>query len=457
MRFHRRLLDFAGRSEFRKAVLTMAGGTAVAQALVAASSPLLTRLYSPADFGTYSAVFAISISLLVIVSTLSYHNAIALPDDDVLAANVLGVCVVTTAVVGLTTLVVLLVAGEWVSGLLGTTSPGSYALLLVIAQVIVATGSALIMWALRTKSFSEIARYTVTQSGSQVVAQLALGVAGLGATGLMIGFVVGSLAGSIRLGFVAWNLNAAAFHRVSRQGVRQAAQRYRRFAILTTPAAFLNAMGLRLPLLLLIAMFGPEVTGQFALADRVIALPITLVAGAAGNAYFAQAAPLARERSPALRELFLRTTRSLALAAAVPVALAVLLGPFLFGLVFGDEWTQAGVFAAIMAPWYGLILVTNPTSGTLGVLERQDLQLMRELLRVGVIGAAPLIAFHLHASPEGVVASMSMAGCVTYILYGWLSWRAITTRPFLLPTAEESANVPDAGGDGGRISGDPGT
>ena len=179
-------------------------------------------------------------------------------------------------------------------------------------------------------------------------------------------------------------------------------RRYRRFAILTTPAAFLNAMGLRLPILLLVAMFGPDIAGQFALADRVIALPIALVAGAAGNAYFAQVAPLAREPGPAMRTLFLRTTRSLALTAAVPMALTMLLGPVLFGLVFGGAWTQAGVFAAIMAPWYGMILVTNPTSGTLGVLERQDLHLVRELLRLGVIGAAPIIAYQLHASPEGV-------------------------------------------------------
>jgi O-antigen/teichoic acid export membrane protein len=435
MRFHRRLLDFAGRSELRKAVLTMAGGTAVAQALVAASSPLLTRLYSPADFGTYSAVFAISISLLIIISTLSYQSAIALPDDDTLAANVLGACIASTVVVSFITLAVLLVAGDWVSDVLGTTSI-SYVLLLVAAQATGAVGSALMMWALRKKSFSLIARNSVTVSGSQVAAQLALGVAGLGALGLMIGFVVGSLAGSIRLGFAAWKRNAEAFRRVSPKGVRQAARRYRRFAILTTPASLLNALGLRLPLILLIAMFGPEVTGQFALADRVIALPIALLAGAAGNAYFAQAAPLAREPSLALRGLFLRTTRSLALVAIGPVALTILLGPLLFGFIFGEEWTQAGVFAAIMAPWYGLILVTNPTSGTLGVLERQDLHLVREVLRVGVIGAAPLIAFTLHASPEGVVASMSLAGCVTYLLYGWLSWRAIVTRRLPQPAGE---------------------
>jgi O-antigen/teichoic acid export membrane protein len=189
---------------------------------------------------------------------------------------------------------------------------------------------------------------------------------------------------------------------------------------------------------MLIAMFGPNLGGQFALADRVIALPVTLLASSVGNAYYAQAARVAREPSPELRNLFVRTTRFLAAVALVPVGLSMLLAPHLFGFVFGDDWAQAGVFVAIMAPWYGVVFVTNPTGATLDVLERQDLHLMRELLRLGFIGAIPLIAYFLHVSPVGVVASVSVAGCATYIVYGWLSWRAITTRTLPRPESGET-------------------
>ena len=43
-----------GFDGFRLKVLQVAGGTAIAQGLGALASPLLTRLYSPADFGASS-------------------------------------------------------------------------------------------------------------------------------------------------------------------------------------------------------------------------------------------------------------------------------------------------------------------------------------------------------------------------------------------------------------------
>ena len=409
----------------------MVGGSTIAQAIGIASSPVLTRLYSPAEFGAYSALLAV-LSLLVIASTLSYQFAIGLPEEDVVAANVVGVCVAATLCFGVATGIVLLVGERQLLELFGAASLSGAALLLVFGQMLGAGVGTLTMWALRAKAFSAIARNSLTRGGVLVVSQIVLGIAGLGATGLLIGAVVASLAGSVGLARAAWRTHASAFRQVSPAGVRRAARRYRRFAIFSTPAAFLNTLGLRLPVLLLVAMFGPEVAGQYALADRAVALPVTLLAGAVGNVFYAHAAPMAREDTPALRNLFVRTTRSLALVAIVPTLLAIVLAPLLFSLVFGADWVQAGVFAAVMAPWYGVVLVTNPTD-TLDVLERQDLHLVRELLRLGIIGAAPVIAYLGGLPPVGVVASVSAAGCATYLIYGWLSWRAIVTRRPPLP------------------------
>jgi lipopolysaccharide exporter len=174
----------------------------------------------------------------------------------------------------------------------------------------------------------------------------------------------------------------------------------------------------------------------------VVALPVTLLAGAVGNVFYAQAAPLAREDSSALRNLFVRTTRSLGLVTILPTILFVVLAPLLFRIVFGADWVQAGIFAAVMAPWYGVVLVTNPTGGTLDVLERQDLHLWRELMRLVIIGAAPIIAYHVGLPPVGVVASVSLAGCATYLIYGWLSWRAIVTRRPPLPRSDVAPPAP---------------
>jgi O-antigen/teichoic acid export membrane protein len=103
-----------------------------------------------------------------------------------------------------------------------------------------------------------------------------------------------------------------------------------------------------------------------------------------------------------------------------------LVSPLVFGLVFGEEWRDAGLFVSILAPMYYVYFVTNPTGATLDVLERQDLNLIREVIRIGLMAGAVLLAALAHLSPLGGVAVVSVAGCLTYVLYGGLSWRAIS-------------------------------
>ena len=349
-----------------------------------------------------------------------------MPKGDADAANVFVLCLVVTLGISIATVPILWFIGPWLMDSMGAHAVAPFVLLLPIG---VLGGGALMAftgWMVRLKSYGEIAANRLTQSGTVAVAQVGLGVAGTGAGGLLFGTVVGSLAGSSRLFRAAWRASEASFRTVTRAGVRAAAIRYRRFPIYSAPSIALNILGLELPLLWMVAVYGTDAGGQFALAQRIVALPVGVVAGAVGQVYFAEAARLVHDGTPGLRALFLKTTRSLALTAIGPFTLGALLSPFLFGIIFGQAWTEAGVYVAILAPMYFLQFVTWPTGGTLDVLERQDLHLVREIGRLLLVGGAVILATSLHLSATGGVIAMSIAGCVTNLAYGYISWRAIT-------------------------------
>ena len=116
------------------------------------------------------------------------------------------------------------------------------------------------------------------------------------------------------------------------------------------------------------------------------------------------------------------------LTAVGPFTVLAVIAPILAGPAFGHDWTQSGLFVTIMAPMYYLQFVMSSIGSTLDVLERQDLHLARELLRLGLVGGAVLVATALHFSPVGAVSVLSAAGCVTYCFYGLMSWHAIVSR-----------------------------
>lgn len=412
------------KGELGQGLLALGGGAAIGQIAVIASSPILTRLYSPAEVGAYAAAISI-LSVLLTVTCLRYEFAIPLPPGDLVAANLLALSSLTTLAMSLATALAVWLVGAPVLALLGTSVLTPYMWLLAVGQFGGGLLNAFTGWALRKRAYPDIAGTRVIQSFILVATQVALGIGGIGATGLLLGDVAGRIAGPVQLARALWRSHTSTFRGVSRAGVVGAARRYRRFPIFSSWSALLNAVGAVAPLLFLVASYGAGPGGHFAVAQRIIALPAAIVASAVAQIFFVEAARLRRDKPGELARLFGRTTRGLALAAIGPFAFGAALAPIVAEPIFGQGWYQAGLFTAILAPMYYLQLVTSPTGGTLDVLERQELALARELLRLCLLGGAFVIAATAHLSAIQTVGLLSFVGSLIYLLYGLLSWRAI--------------------------------
>ena len=273
---------------------TIVAGTGAAQIVGLVVAPVITRLYSPADFGVFAAALAL-LNILITISCLSYELAIPLPDSDEAAANVVALCLISTALMCLVTVLLIWLTGGALLAMIGAASLAPYVLLLAVGQLVGGAVTTMIAWAVRTRAYGEIAANRLAQSLVQAGAQVGFGLLGAGAAGLFVGTLLAGTAGSTRLARRAWRSSAASFRSVTPAGIRAAAVRYRRFPILATPSNLLNQLSLQAPLLLMVALFGASVGGQFALAQRMVALPATLIAGAVGQAYLGEAARLSLE------------------------------------------------------------------------------------------------------------------------------------------------------------------
>ena len=420
----RPLLRRLPAGDLTRGVVTLVTGTTVSQAILVVTAPILTRIYSPSDVGTFGVAFSI-MSILVTMTALRYDAAVALPGTDEDAANVLALAVLTCLVVSLVSAVALLVVGPWLVSVLGVAALAPFVALIALDQLAGGVMSSFTNWAVRTRSFREIATSRMTQSVTVVAAQIGLGFAGLGAFGLLVGDVIGRTTGTLRLARAAWATHRLALRQVSIRQIRAAARRYRRFPIYSSGSALVNALGVEAPLLLLVAVYGDAVGGQYALAQRIVALPVTLVATAVGQVFYSEGARLVRDRPADLRQLYGRTTRSLTLVAVGPGLLLAVLAPILAAPVFGEAWQTAGWYVTILAPMYVLQLVTSPTGGLLDILERQDLHAIREVLRLVLVGGAIAVAAILRLPAIAAVAILSVAGCLSYVAYGLFSRYAL--------------------------------
>ena len=108
------------RSEFSRNVLTLLTGTTIAQAIPIAVTPILTRLYTPEEFGLLALFIAIT-AILGSISNGRYELAIMLPHSDEDAINIAALALLITIVFSIILLVPAVLINAQIAELLGTT------------------------------------------------------------------------------------------------------------------------------------------------------------------------------------------------------------------------------------------------------------------------------------------------------------------------------------------------
>ncbi|MGB9898195.1 lipopolysaccharide biosynthesis protein, partial [Thermanaerothrix sp.] len=390
------------------------------QAITVLVSPVLTRLYSPEDFGVL-AVYSSILGILSVVASWRYELAIPLPEKDEDAINLLALSL------GIVVLMSLLVSfGLWhlsdqIVRWAKVPALRPYVWLLPIGLLLVGSYQVFNYWAVRKHAFSSIARTKLYQGFGTAFSQIGGGFLTSGPLGLIIGQIVGQCAGIITLVKLYRNHeNSLEFDFAKCTNL---AKRYRRFPMLSTWPAFVNAVGTQLPVIALSAAHGTQVTGWFSLAIKVFAFPLSIISVSTSQVLMGQAATYKRLPRE-LQLLFWKVIRQQCLLG-LPLLLLIPINPVIFPLIFGQEWRTSGIYAAIWLPSLVATFIATPTGAFLDVLERQDIFLLREAFRVAILGGVAAVSVLLKVKPLIMLSMLSGATVIFAFIYAWLSLYAI--------------------------------
>lgn len=401
-----------------------ATGTAVAQAITLAFTPLLTRLYGPEAMGLLG-VFNAVVASLAALSALSYPLAIVLPsaaaDAAALARLSLGLGLATATATAV-------VLALWGPALLDAVNAGElvpWALLIPLAMAVGVGSQVLSQWVARQQAFAFGARAAVAVSLCANGLKAVFGVLLPVAPALILSGLAGTLAGTV-MAWRQWRRHGGppASAPPRWPDLRRVAAQHRDFALLRTPQDSLNAVSQAAPLVWLAAAYGTAAAGHYTLAALALGAPVTLLGQSVGSVFYPRVTALVRAGGDVAGEIW-RTTRSLALLAAGPFVLLVLAGPAVFTLLFGEAWRPAGEYARWLAPWLFLQLVNKPAVAAIPALRLQGGLLVYELASTGSKLLALWAGWRLALGDVASVALFSAAGCLAYLwLIGWVLVRA---------------------------------
>jgi len=401
---------FANPESAARHVSLIAGGTIIAQAVGILTIPIVSRIYSPADYGIM-AVYASVIAILGELSGLRYYWAIPLPKDEryakALVVLSLGLQIVFVALLAL----VLFFVGEFLLTKLSMPELIPYRALIPLGLLATCSYIVLTYWAIREKLFSTIARTKITQSLSGVVAKIGLGLLGIRPLGLLIGTIIAQGGGITTL--LRSLLKKKGVPRPEMRDIRRAALRYRKFPMYDTLSGVLITTGERIVSLVFVALYSTRIVGLFAMAQQLLGLPSAFVGKSIGQVFIQRGS--AAKQNGNLDSVFVHTYRVLMRIGIFPILLVSFLAPQIFSWLLGEQWIQAGVFARIISPWIAIQFIYSPLSNVFPIMERQKMGLFFEFLHMPL----RIFALFLGARFGNEITSLmffTIANCIVYLI-----------------------------------------
>lgn len=397
--------------------LMVGGGTVAAQLIAFAFVPLITRIYTPEQFGVNN-VFLSVLTMLAPVAALRYPMAIVIAKTEADVDGIKRVSIVVGALVAVLALALLLIWTESISAALGLEQLGALVILVPVALFFTVLQERIDYQSMRLGAFRAMAATTTVQAAATNVARV---VGGLVTPAASVLVVISTLAPGLHTLLLRIGIKGKLKQRVevpdeaSAGGLLATARRYGDFAYYRAPTDLLASVSQALPVVLLSTLFSPAIAGLYGLARSVLNIPSVLVGRAVGHVLYARYAEMARAGTP-IAPLTTKATLTLVLFPGLVILLGGLFAPPIFDFVFGADWREAGVFAAWMSLWIVFTIGNVPVFRAIPVIRRQRASLIWSFVSLLLRTGAILGAYQWFETAIACVAAFSLMSVVTNLV-----------------------------------------
>jgi len=377
------------KSEFTKNVLTLMTGSTIAQAIPIAISPILTRIYSPEDFG----VLALYMSVAVFVSTAAtgkYELAIMLPRKDSDAFNIVWLSILITFFIASIILIAVSIFNVKIASLLGHPEIAYLLYLLPISVLLTGLYQSLNFWMTRKKQFKNVSISRIVQSATGSASNLGLGFMGFGGIGLIVSGMTGQFIGTLFLAKVTLKEDSKYINSINRIKSLAMIKKYKKLPLITLPNSLIDSFRLSGISILIARYFSTATLGQFSLAWKMVQMPMGLIGAAIAQVFFQK---LSSSNKSEFYYIIIQFLRKASLISAPVFLLLYFFSVEIFEFVFGDQWVLAGEAASTMTLWLFLNFMTSPLSIIYVILNKQEILFMFAIVYM-VVPLGIILLFH---------------------------------------------------------------
>jgi len=401
----------------------LGSGTLVAQGITFLSLPLISRIYSPNEYGQLTFLLSVT-ALFVPIVTLKIETLIVTVLSEEKMKEYFKLSLVTTLIISVSVsvvflLILILIAPD--KGLTNIVLSIFFCVILFVQSISVLT----IQLALRTKAYKRISQSSILQNTSTNALQITLGKIGPTATILVVGYLMGRLLGVLPIAkepvkiFQEAKIKARKYH-LFKNVVKE--NRY------LLPASFLEVANSSLVIFIISIFFGYRYSGVVGLVQSLLMVPVTLLAGSFGSIVIAEISALNRNdpgNNSKKLEFLGKIIQPLFILFVLYVIFFIALANFILSVIFKNDWSGVKDLIPLLTIPVGINFFWNPFINFLYAECRWNRILKMNAIRITVVAFSAFACISTDQNWKVSVMAMFVSGAVVQITCMAVSFKDI--------------------------------
>ncbi|HAR4402765.1 TPA: oligosaccharide flippase family protein [Staphylococcus aureus] len=341
----------------------------IAQVILIITTPIITRLYSPAEFGEFTIFSNIAMILIPIINA-RYDLLIVNAKND-RSANILSQISFLISLLILLILIPILAISAWLY-------PNFILdfIFIIIMLFLVSLTNIFTNYLNKERKYKVLSLTNVFRAGSMALLQIIFGLLSLGSLGLIIGFSLSYITG-ITLGYKTFKKH---FNIVrNKEETKALFLENKNQLVYSTPSILLNSLSFSVVVFFIGILYTNTEVGIYGMAIRVLGIPVTIISLGLSKIFMQQANDYYIERGN-FRNLLLKFSSTLVIVSIILYVPLYLFSEELVNILLGHSWVDAITVIKIVIPLFVIRLIVSTVSLSVIVLQKQQLELILQAL-----------------------------------------------------------------------------
>ncbi|CAC7516450.1 polysaccharide biosynthesis family protein [Staphylococcus aureus] len=341
----------------------------IAQVILIITTPIITRLYSPTEFGEFTIFSNIAMILIPIINA-RYDLLIVNTKND-RSANILSQISFLISLLILLILIPIFAISAWLY-------PNFILdfIFIIIMLFLVSLTNIFTNYLNKERKYKVLSLINVFRAGSMALLQIIFGLLALGSLGLIIGFSLSYIAG-ITLGYKTFKKH---FNIVRDKEETKALFLENKNQLgYSTPSILLNSLSFSVVVFFIGILYTNTEVGIYGMAIRVLGIPVTIISLGLSKIFMQQANDYYIEHGN-FRNLLLKFSSILVIVSIILYVPLYLFSEELVNILLGHSWVDAITVIKIVIPLFVIRLIVSTVSLSVIVLQKQQLELILQAL-----------------------------------------------------------------------------